>query len=187
MNGFFHSFGGSKGDLVQLQPRPCLQLNKPLGPNTRLPRSFALEASVPFARFAKRAGSAFVDVIQLREQLRILRNPFIVFFGEPDYALPVDDEYRPLGKPLRSQAIILRANRAVRPKVREHRKSNSTHLLGKGFVRERRVHAYAQNLSISGFEFLAILFEAAELSLSATGKVERIERQYDILLSLVIC
>jgi hypothetical protein len=51
---------------------------------------------------------------------------------------------------------------------------------------KRGVHAYAQNLSISGFEIFAISFEAAELPLSPTGKIEGVERQNDILLSLVI-
>jgi hypothetical protein len=41
-------------------------------------------------------------------------------------------------------------------------------------------------LSIPGFEFLSILFEAAEFALSAAGEIERIKSQDDILLALVI-
>ena len=72
------------------------------------------------------------------------------------------------------------------PEVRKHREIDAAHLFSKGFVRERRIDAYAQYLSISGFEFFSILFEAAELALSAAGEIERIKGQDNILLALVI-
>lgn len=159
-----------KGPLARMRQRAFFR------PNSSFPSRYSRSG----------AGLALVNLIQLGKQLGILRDPFIVFFGKPDHALLVDNEYRPLWHTLRPQTIILHANCAVRPKVREHRKPDSTHLFGKGFVRKRRVHAYAQNLSISGFEFFAILFEAAELALSAAGEVERIESQYNILFPLVV-
>ena len=49
----------------------------------------------------------------------------------------------------------------MRPKVRQHGKIDTAHSFGKYFMRENRVNADAQHLSIPGFEFLAIFFEAA--------------------------
>jgi len=63
----------------------------------------------------------------------------------------------------------------VGPKIGQHRKIDPAHLLGKGFMGERRVDAYAQDLSITGFEFLSVFFEAAEFPLSTAGKIERIK------------
>ncbi len=51
---------------------------------------------------------------------------------------------------------------------------------------ERRVDAYAQDLSITGFEFLSVFFEAAEFPLSTAGKIERVKCQDNVLFALVI-
>jgi len=78
------------------------------------------------------------------------------------------------------------ADRTVRPEIRKHREIDSTHLFGKGFVRKRRVNAYAQDLSIAGLEFFSIFFEAAQFPLSASRKIEWIKRQDNVLLAAVI-
>jgi hypothetical protein len=53
-------------------------------------------------------------------------------------------------------------------------------------MRERRVDANAQNLSISSLEFLAIGFEVRKLLLSTAGKIERIKDQDNVLFSPVV-
>jgi hypothetical protein len=53
-------------------------------------------------------------------------------------------------------------------------------------MRERRVDANAQNLSISSLEFLAIGFEVRKLLLSTAGKIERIKGQDNVLFSPVV-
>jgi hypothetical protein len=55
----------------------------------------------------------------------------------------------------------LRAHCAMRPEVRQHREVDAPHSFGKYFVRKNRIDTYAQNLSVAGFEFLAVFFEAA--------------------------
>ena len=127
-----------------------------------------------------------VDLVQLGKQFRILRNALVVLLGKPNHALLVDNEDGAFGISLWPQAVIHGADGAVRPKIRQHRKIDPAHLLGKRFVGKRRIDAYAQDLSITGFEFFAIPFEAAELPLSAAGKIERIKCQHDILLPHVI-
>jgi hypothetical protein len=84
------------------------------------------------------------------------------------------------------KTIIRLADRAVRPEIRKHRKIDSAHLFAKGLMRKWRVDTYAQHLSIAGLEFFSILFEAAQLPLSASRKIEWIKRQDNILLALVI-
>jgi hypothetical protein len=49
-----------------------------------------------------------------------------------------------------------------------------------------RVNTYAQHLSIPGLEFFSILFEAAQLPLSASRKIEWIKCQDNALLAAVI-
>ena len=44
-------------------------------------------------------------------------------------------------------------------------------------MRKDRIDAYAQHLSVSGLELLAVGFEVGQLLLSAAGKVQRIESQ----------
>ena len=100
-----------------------------------------------------------IDLVELGKQLRVLRNSLVVFFGELNRSLFVDDKDSPLRHPLRPQTIILGADSAVRPKVGQHGKIDAAHLLGKSFVGKRRVNAYAQHLSVSGLEFFAVLFE----------------------------
>ena len=53
-------------------------------------------------------------------------------------------------------------------------------------MRERRVDANAQNLSISSLEFLAIGFEVRKLLLSTAGKIKRIKDQDNVLFSPVV-
>jgi hypothetical protein len=51
---------------------------------------------------------------------------------------------------------------------------------------KRRINAYAQDLSVSGLELLAVGFEVGQLLLSAAGKVQRVERQHDVLLAEIV-
>lgn len=104
---------------------------------------------------------SFVDFVELIKQIRIFRNALVVLLGESNCPLFVDNEDRALRHPLRSQTIILRAHCAMRPEVRQHREVDAPHSFGKYFVRKNRIDTYAQNLSVAGFEFLAIFFEAA--------------------------
>lgn len=104
---------------------------------------------------------SFVDFVELIKQIRIFRNALVVLLGESNCPLFVDNEDRALRHPLRSQTIILRAHCAMRPEVRQHREVDATHSFGKYFVRKNRIDTYAQNLSVAGFEFLAVFFEAA--------------------------
>jgi hypothetical protein len=55
----------------------------------------------------------------------------------------------------------LDADRAMRPEIRQHWEVDATHPFGKYLVRKNGINAYAQDLSIAGFEFLAVSFEAA--------------------------
>jgi hypothetical protein len=84
------------------------------------------------------------------------------------------------------QAIIQLADRAMRPEIRQHRKIDATHLFSKSFMGKWRVNANAQHLSISSLEFFSILFEAAQLPLSASRKIEWIKRQDHVLLPAVV-
>jgi hypothetical protein len=54
----------------------------------------------------------------------------------------------------------LGADRAMRPEIRQHWEIDATHPFGKYLVRKNRINAYAQDLSVAAFEFLAISFEA---------------------------
>jgi hypothetical protein len=74
----------------------------------------------------------------------------------------------------------------VRIEIRQHRKSDAADLLGEGLVRENRIHADAQDLSVSRLELLAVGFEVGELLRSAPGEIERIERQHDVLLADIV-
>ena len=50
-------------------------------------------------------------------------------------------------------------------------------------MRKHRIDAYAQHLSVSGLELLAVGFEVGQLLLSAAGEVQRIKCQHDMLLA----
>ncbi len=64
----------------------------------------------------------------------------------------------------------------MRPEIRQHREIDAAHFLGKYFVRENRINAYAQDLSVTGFEFPSIFFEATEFAFSPTREIERVKR-----------
>ena len=102
-----------------------------------------------------------IDLVELVKQIGIFRNSLVVLSSEPNRPVFVDNEDRALRHPLRSQTIILSAHCAMRPEVRQHREVDATHSFGKYFVRENGIDTYAQNLSVAGFEFLAVFFEAA--------------------------
>ena len=101
-----------------------------------------------------------VDLVQLRQQLLVFRDALFIFLPETDYPLLIDDEDRPFGIPLWSQTVIHAAYGAVRIKIGEHGKVDASHLFSKRLVRKRRIHAYAQNLSVPRFEVLALGLEA---------------------------
>ena len=102
-----------------------------------------------------------IDFVELIKQLRIFGNSLVVLSGKLNRPLFVDNEDRTLGHPLRAQTIVLDADRAMRPEIRQHWEVDATHPFGKYLVRKNGINAYAQDLSVAGFEFLAVSFEAA--------------------------
>lgn len=114
-----------------------------------------------FKSWTIRLGLRFIDLVQFRQQVWIFRNSLVVLLGESNHALLVDNEHRALGHALCSQTIVLRANCAMGPKIRQHGEVDPAHLFRKSFVRKRRIHTDAQHLSIAGLEFFSIPFEAA--------------------------
>jgi hypothetical protein len=102
-----------------------------------------------------------LDLVELGKQFRVLWNSLVVLSGKLNCPLFVNNEDRPLRHPLRPQTIILSADRPMRPEIREHREVDATHSFGKYFVRKNGIYAYAQNLSVTGFEVLSVFFEAA--------------------------
>jgi hypothetical protein len=102
-----------------------------------------------------------IDFVELIKQLGIFWNSLVVLSGESNRPLFVDNEDPALRHPLRPQTIILGADSAVRPEIRQHREINAAHSFGKYFVCKNGIDTYAQNLSVAGFEFLAVFFEAA--------------------------
>jgi hypothetical protein len=102
-----------------------------------------------------------IDLVELGKQFRVLWNSLVVLSGKSNRPLFVDDEDCALGHSLRPQTMILSAHCAMRPEIRQHREVDATHSFGKYFVRKNRIDTYAQNLGVSGFEFLAVFFEAA--------------------------
>lgn len=123
-----------------------------------------------------------VDLIQLGQQLVVFRDALFVFLTKTNHPLLIDDEDRPLGIALGSQAVISAAHCAVGIEIREHGKVNPSHLFGKRFMGKRRINAYAQHLSVPRFEFLALGLEAGQFPLSTAGKIQRIKGEDDILL-----
>jgi hypothetical protein len=107
------------------------------------------------------SGLALIDFVELIKQIRIFWNSLIVFSGESNRPLFVDNEERAFRHPLRPQTIVSDADRAMRPEIRQHWEVDATHPFGKYLVRKNRINAYAQDLSVAAFEFLAISFEAA--------------------------
>jgi hypothetical protein len=72
------------------------------------------------------------------------------------------------------------------PEIGQHRKINSTHFFRERFVRERRINAYAQDLSVSGLELFPLLFEVGEFLLSAAGEIERVKTEDNVLFTLIL-
>ena len=104
---------------------------------------------------------ALINLVELGKEIRIFWNSLVVLLGESDGPLFVDNEDRPLRHPLRPQAVILSADCAMGPEIRQHGEVDPTHSFGKYFVRKNGIDTYAQNLSVAGFEFLPVFFEAA--------------------------
>ena len=125
---------------------------------------------------------SLVDLIQLGEQLRIFRNALIVLFGKTNDSILVDNKNSALGKSLLPQAVVHRAYGAVRIKIGEHGKVDAAHFFRKRLVRKRRINTDAQHLSISSLEFLSVFFEVRQFLLSATGKIQRVESEDNVLL-----